>query len=452
MKIAVVGAGISGLSAALLLGARNEVTLFEANDRLGGHSNTIDVAGDAGESVPVDTGFIVYNVAAYPNLIGMFSHLDVETVPTEMSFSVSLADGAFEYTGNGLPGLFAQRRNALSPTHWRMIIDIVRFFRHAAQLDPSAIDPAETLRTFLARHNYGSAFMMRHVAPMGAAIWSTPAEQILEFPAAAFIRFFANHGLLQLADRPQWRTVVGGSRAYVTRIRERFPGRVVVGDPVIEVRRTPSGVRLATARGNGPLAFDACVIACHADQALAILADPSEDEARLLGAFSYARNEAVLHADSRLMPRRPRAWTSWNYLGETLKETSPLCVTYWMNRLQPLALRKNVFVTLNPWRAIDPTCILSRMSYTHPIFDLSAMKAQRDLWSLQGVRATWFAGSYFGYGFHEDGVQSGVAVAEDLGGLSRPWAVPENRARDRILSPLARQPGRPLGPRLAAAS
>ncbi len=452
MKIAVVGAGISGLGAALVLADRHDVTLFEAEPRLGGHSNTVDVPGDDGQPVPVDTGFIVYNTAAYPNLIGLFEHLGVTTAPTEMSFSVSLASGAYEYTGNGLSGLFAQPGNALSGAHWRMAADILRFFRQASHLDTGSLDPSLSLGAFLSRHGYSEAFVTRHIVPMGAAIWSTPAAQMLEFPAAAFIRFCANHGLLQVAGRPEWRTVVGGSRSYVQAIRDRFGGRLALGDPVVEIRRQPDGVRIATARGNGPMAFDACVIACHADDALGLLADPSPEESRLLGCFGYARNEAILHIDAGLMPKRRRAWTSWNYLGESLAADTPLCVTYWMNRLQPLPMRKNAFVTLNPWRAIEPDRIMARMSYAHPVFDRTAMEAQRDLWSLQGARATWFAGSYFGYGFHEDGLQSGLAVAEDLGGGVRPWRVPADRERDRIQSPLARDPGRHMGSGMEVAS
>ncbi|MDX2258148.1 MAG: FAD-dependent oxidoreductase [Hyphomicrobiaceae bacterium] len=437
MRIAVVGAGISGLGASFLLSKHHDVTLYEAQARIGGHSNTVDATDEDGTVIPVDTGFIVYNTVCYPNLIALFGHLGVATAPTEMSFSVSLDDGRFEYTGNGVAGLFAQRRNALSLQHWAMIADILRFFRQASRIDPAGHDPDESLGNWLARHRYGTAFVDRHIVPMGSAIWSTPAARMLDFPVASFARFFANHGLLKVQGRPAWRTVVGGSRSYVGKVLAAFRGKIAAGDPVVSIERGAGNVTVRTRSGSAET-YQACVMACHADEALALIDRPTAAERALLGPIGYARNEAVLHTDERLMPRRRRAWTSWNYVGRTQRggEAESLSVSYWMNRLQPLPTRTQFFVTLNPWRAPRGTHVIARIGYAHPVFDGPAMRAQRDLWSLQGDGGLWFAGSYFGYGFHEDGLQAGLAVAEDLGGHARPWRVAGDR--DRILAPAAR--------------
>ncbi len=435
MKIAVVGAGISGLSAAWLLSMHHEVVLFERNAHVGGHSDTAEVVEPDQRVVPIDTGFIVYNEHSYPNLSALFDLLGVETSGTEMSFSVSLGDGAYEYSGNGATGLFAQRRNLLSPTHWFMVRDIVRFFGEVSELDVGSIDPNLSIGDWLVSSGYGDAFVCRHILPMGAAIWSTPANVMLGFPMAAFARFFANHGLL-IADvdkRPIWRTVRGGSREYVRRLLSDFKGKHEVEMPVVSVQRAANGVQLRTMDGRSEL-FDQCVIATHANDALALLDDADSVERGLLGAFSYSKNETYLHSDPQLMPRRRRAWSSWNYVGDG--DSERLSVSYWMNQLQQLDTDTDYFVTLNPWRPIAKDQIVKHVTYKHPVFDVGAMTAQRDLWSLQGHRRTWFAGSYFGYGFHEDGLQAGLAVAEDLGGARRPWLV--EGARDRILSPAAR--------------
>ncbi len=427
MRIAVIGAGISGLGAAWLASASHEVVLFEREPRLGGHSNTVDVPLPEG-MVPVDTGFIVYNTAAYPNLIALFAHLGVETASTRMGFSVSLDGGRYEYSGSGLGGLFGQRANVVRPSHWRMTVDILRFFREARGLASGGAD-GPTLGVWLAERRFGDVFVARHILPMGAAIWSTPSRSILDFPAAAFARFFANHGLLQVTDRPEWRTVRGGSREYVSRLRGAFRGAVAAGDPVVSVRREGDRVEVVTARGSAGH-FDRCLLACHADEALALLADPDADERRLLSPFRYGRNEAVLHTDPGLMPRRRRVWESWNYLAEGgARIPDRLSVTYWMNDLQPLATGTDVFVTLNPLREIDPARLIGRFSYAHPLYDQAAIAAQRELWSLQGRRSTWFAGSYFGWGFHEDGLQAGLAAAEHMAGVRRPWRVANESGR-----------------------
>ncbi|MEZ5922906.1 MAG: FAD-dependent oxidoreductase [Hyphomicrobiaceae bacterium] len=440
-RIAVVGSGIAGLSAAWLLSKRHEVTLIEAEPRAGGHSNTVDAPVDGGV-VPVDTGFIVYNTASYPNLIAMFAHLGVPTAPTDMSFAASLDGGAYEYAGSSLATLFGQPSNLFRPSHWRMLIDTMRFFRDARNLDLENCDPDLTLGAYLTRSGHGEFFVARHILPMAAAIWSTPSRDVLQFPAAAFVRFFSNHGLLQVAHRPQWRTVVGGSREYVRRLLADFAGEVVLGDHIRSIRRSPGRVTLAS--GRGERRFDACVIATHADDALSLLDDPTAAESRLLGALQYARNRAVLHTDARFMPRRRRLWSSWNYLGAGSGRDTTLAVTYWMNKLQPLGTNApELFVTLNPPGEIDAARCIAAFDYAHPMFDAHAMYAQRQLWSLQGVRNTWFCGSYFGYGFHEDGLQSGLAVAEDIGGVRRPWEVAVESGRIHLTTDEQR-PTRPL--------
>ncbi len=427
LSIAVIGSGISALSAAWHLSRQHRVTLFERDSRLGGHSNTVDVnTGDG--SVRVDTGFIVFNPASYPNLVALFDHLGVDTPDTNMTFSASLDDGGYEYSGSGALGLFGQMSNLASPGHWRMIADITRFFKQASA-DASSIDVTLSLGDWLRQNRYSEAFVRNHLTPMAAAIWSTPSAQVLDFPAASFMRFFANHGLLKVRNRPAWRTVAGGSRQYVQKLvaEGRFDVRTNCG--VAGVSRQPDGVTIRDCHGRAHR-FDHVVIGTHADEALAMLDDADAMESGLLGKFGYSNNLAVLHTDPAHMPRRRRLWSSWNYI-ERADEAGQkqLTVSYWMNSLQPLKTDTDLFVTLNPSGAVDPSRVLRQFNYTHPMFNSAAMTAQQDLWDLQGRRRTWFCGSYFGYGFHEDGLQSGLAVAEDLSGIERPWQVDDPSGR-----------------------
>lgn len=435
LDIAVVGTGIAGMSAAWLLGGRHKVTVYEKNDRLGGHSNTIELRLPGGD-VAVDTGFIVYNTQTYPNLTALFDHLGVRTDESDMSFAASLRGGALEYSGSDLNGLLGQRRNLFRPRFWRMLGDIKRFYAQAPLFldDP---DPQElSLGDYLAREGYGDAFVRDHLLPMGAAIWSTTPPDMLAYPARAFIAFFRSHGLLQLSDRPQWRTVAGGSREYVARLTARYADSIRYGG-VRAVRREADGVYVVDRDGR-IARHDRVVLATHADEALALLADADGLERELLGKWRYTRNVAVLHGDERLMPRRKRVWSSWNFIEHTRSaDGSALCVTYWMNRLQRLGDAPPLFVTLNPARAPDPARIHRVIDYTHPYFDAAALRAQSRLWSLQGRRNTWFCGSYFGHGFHEDALQAGLAVAEDIGGVRRPWNVAGES--DRIALPAARR-------------
>lgn len=424
LRVAIVGSGISALSCAWLLAARHEVVLYERADRLGGHSNTVTAVTAAGEQA-VDTGFIVFNEVTYPNFTALLDHLGVPTKVSDMSFAVSRDEGRFEYAA---PGLFAQRRNLLRPRFWSMLGDLLRFYRQAPGDLSALADPSVTLGEYLLNRRFGHALRDDHLLPMAAAIWSSPSGALLDYPAASFIRFFANHGLLKLRDRPVWRTVVGGSRTYVEHLALRLGDGVRLSRGVAKVVRTENGVLVFDASG-GVERYDHVVIGAHADQALEMLAEPSDAERSRLGAFRYSRNLAVLHADSSLMPRRRKAWASWNYIGDG----EGLCVTYWMNRLQDLP-GPDLFITLNPPRPPAPNTLLRTETYEHPVFDAAAVRAQRELWSLQGRGGVWFCGAYFGAGFHEDGLQAGLAVAEQLGGVRRPWRAADESGRIHLAS------------------
>lgn len=429
-RIAVIGSGVSGLSAAWLLSKSHDVVLYEADGRIGGHANTVDVPGTG----PVDTGFIVYNEKNYPNFTAMTANLGVDNIKTQMSFSASLDQGDFEYCGEGLGGMLAQKRNAFRPRFWTLFRDLLRFYREAPEVLNRPDLQKLTLDEYLVAQRYSQSFVDDHLLPLAAAIWSSPSTDIRSYPLLAFVRFFQSHNLLQIWERPNWRTVKGGSRAYVSALLAQFAGEVRLSTPVVSVQRGADGVSVLDAKG-GTDRFDQVLIASHADQALAMIDQPTEAERDLLGAFDYTVNTAVLHADAKLMPRRRRVWSCWNYMAVEQSESAhPLCVSYWMNRLQSLEGR-DLFVTLNPPHA--PKDEIARFDYTHPMFDTKAIAAQENLWRIQGQDRIWFAGAHFGRGFHEDGLQSGLAAAEAMGSLPRPWSVNNPSGRITLAPPAA---------------
>ncbi len=417
-RIAVVGAGISGLVSAWLLNRRHEVTLFEAGDYLGGHTNTVDVTLE-GRTHPVDTGFLVFNEKTYPNLIALFALLGVDSVETEMSFAVSLENPDLEWAGSNLATVFGQKRNLLRPQFWTMLSDILRFNRESAAWLVTHPHQRRSLRDFLAAGRYSSAFADWYLLPMAAAIWSCPTGQMLDMPLATFIRFCQNHGLLQVFDRPLWRTVKGGGREYVRKIAAQLDD-VRLACPVAAVSRDPFGLRLSHAQGSEH--FDQVVMACHSDQALAILgttATPGQCE--VLSAIRYQPNRAVLHTDRHLLPRDEKLWSAWNYFaGGGEPGSQPVGVSYLINRLQPLPFKTPVVVTLNPAREPDPAEVIAEFDYAHPIFDGPAIAAQRRLADVQGGNGIWLCGAWGSYGFHEDGLNSALRVCNALGSHA-PW-------------------------------
>lgn len=413
-KIAVIGSGITGLSCAWLLSQQHEVCLYEKDDRLGGHSNTVEADSSVGK-VPVDTGFIVYNERNYPNLTALFDYLGVKTQACSMSFSVS--NHCMEYAGGeGFGGIFAQASNSFRPEFWRMLVDIVRFYRRMDS-DSQAIPEEMSLGELLTREGLSQSFIYNHLLPMGAAIWSTPMDKMLDYSARSFIEFCRNHGLLQLANRPQWHSVVGGSREYVKRIVSDFNGELLCNRAVKSVRRMGGRVFIEDWQGNQD-DYDELVMACHPDQSLKILSDASAEESSILSVFKYQRNRAILHSDESLMPKSKAAWAAWNYLSDGASDVS---VSYWMNKLQHLQCPEAMIVSLNPLRIPDEEKIHASFLYDHPMFNNETKRAQTELWNVQGKNNTWFCGAWCGHGFHEDGLQSGLIVAEALSGMSRPW-------------------------------
>ncbi|MFZ6845668.1 NAD(P)/FAD-dependent oxidoreductase [Undibacterium sp. RuTC16W] len=422
MKIAVIGSGISGLSCAYRLSqAQYDVSLFEANDYFGGHTHTVDVSLD-GHTYGVDTGFLVFNHKTYPNLVNLFKELDIETAATDMSFSVKMPinNRSLEWAGANLDTVFAQRRNLFSPSFLGMLRDILRFNQQTTALANSENvadhDFQLSLGSFLDKHHYGQAFRTWYLLPMAACIWSCPTATMMSFPLSSFVRFCHNHGLLQVNDRPRWQTVKGGARHYVEKILKLIPKKYL-NTPVLSIHRTPRHtVQLMTK--DGIQEFDQVVLATHSDQSLAMLSDASRDEQAILSAVTYQPNKAVLHTDASFLPEKKKAWSAWNYQSESGNEAK-VCVHYLINQLQPLPFSTPVIVSLNPIDAPAPSSVLASFDYAHPVFDQKAIAAQNRLHQIQGKNGVWFAGAWTGYGFHEDGLKSGLAVAEQVQNLDQ---------------------------------
>ena len=417
MRIAVIGSGISGLGAAYRLSRHfgaQAVTLFEKDSRLGGHAATVDINYD-GSRIPVDTGFIVFNTLNYPLLTALFAELGVATHRSDMGFSLSLDGGRFEWSGqetNVISSFFAQRSNFLRPRLWRMLGDMRRFSTEAVEDRASGLLVGKTLGEYLAEKRYSRELIEDYVLPMGAAIWSMSARDVLAFPAESFVAFFDNHRLLHW-NRPAWRTVTGGSRAYVRALVAKAGFQTRTGDGVVSVRRLPKGIEITTERGLVSH-VDALVLATHSDTALAMLADATAAEQSALSAIRFAANTVVLHRDPRLMPKRQRAWAAWNVLRTSGEDEKPVMVSYWMNKLQGIEASKPLFITLNPQIEPEPESIFGRFSYAHPQYDAAALVAQKALRALQGRGGVYFAGAWTGYGFHEDGLSAGFAAADQL--------------------------------------
>ena len=416
-KIAIIGSGISGLGAASLLNPAHDITVYEKNDYIGGHSRTIEVKTPDG-LMPVDTGFIVFNKRNYPLLTRLFEHLHVPVTESDMSFGVSINKGWLEYGTQSLFNIFAQKKNLLRPAFWKMIADIMTFNKKAG--DFLEKDVGYSLGDCLNQLGMGPWFRDYYLLAMGGAIWSTPASGMLDFPAASFIRFFDNHGLLTVADHPQWYTVKGGSREYVKRITEPFRDKIKLNHGVRKVIRKPDCVMVEDASGQ-TLSYGEVVFACHADQALAMIDDPHAAEKQILGDFAYQPNRAVLHSDLRFMPQNKQAWASWVYLADD-NETAPTSVSlsYWMNNLQPLATNTPLIVTLNPGHEPDPALVYDDHWFEHPVFTTQAVRSQSAIDTIQGQDRLWFCGAYQRYGFHEDGLLSAVTMAKKMG-VEPPW-------------------------------
>ena len=411
MKIALIGGGISGLTTAHLLSAEHEITLFEAGDYLGGHTHTLDVWHD-GVGYPVDTGFIVFNERTYPNFIKLLGRLGVPSQPSVMSLSVACEASGLQYCATNLDTLFAQRKNLVNLPYWRMLLEIIRFKRTSLALYGSS-DMDLTLGDYLRQGGYSRMFADKFLLPMGAAVWSADPGQFLNFPAAAFVQFFTNHGMLDLVDQPTWRVVRGGSRQYVEPLALPFRDRVRLSTPVQSVRRLGDRVSV-TPRGGEAETYQHVIMACHSDQALALLADPSDAERELLGSIPYQENETVLHTDRRLLPAIPKVRASWNCHLPRARQGG-VALTYWMNLLQSISAPVDFCVTLNSPAVIDPEKVIKRLSYHHPVYSSAAFRAQKRREEISGVNRTSFCGAYWGWGFHEDGVNSALAVCKQFG-------------------------------------
>ena len=402
MKLAVIGSGISGLSAAYHFSKNHTVDLFEQDDHFGGHSLTYDIK-EEDKVVPVDLGFIVFNEQTYPNLISFFRELDVPFEKSNMSFSVSVKDSNVEYGGSGLNAIFANKKNLLNLKFLKMINEIISFYKKAPSLLNHNLSE-DTLGNYLEKSKLSKYFIEYHIIPMVAAIWSMPFEKAKDMPLKLFLNFFINHGLFKLKNRPQWYTVTNRSRAYVNKVLEKISGEVFKNYKVSKILRSENNVRISI--GNEYLDYDHVILASHADQSLKILEEPTSEEDKILKRFSYVSNKAYLHIDENLMPLRKSAWSSWN----SITKDNRTCITYWLNKLQNLKTSKNYFLTLNPVEQINNNKILKKIDFTHPYFNKENVKLQKDLHKLQGKKRTWFCGSYFGYGFHEDGLKSSIEL------------------------------------------
>jgi len=427
-RVAVVGSGISGLSVAHALAHEASVVLYEAGDYFGGHTHTVDITLE-GVTHGVDTGFLVFNERTYPNIIRLFGELGVETALSDMSFSVQVPDIGLEWSGSSLDTVFAQRRNLGRPPFWRMLLDVLRFNRLATDMARRGHDsPTPSIGEFLDQHRFSAEFRDWYFLPMIGCIWSCPTQQMLHFPMSTMVRFCDNHGLIQVSNRPRWFTVKGGARHYVNRLLERV-GDARLNTPVRSVRRHRDAEQVSVSTDHGTERFDEVVLACHSDQSLALLADATTTEREVLGAIRYHRNRAVLHTDETLLPKRRVAWAAWNYerASAGTQEQSAVCLHYLINRLQPLPFKTPVVVTLNPIVEPRADTVHGEYDYAHPVFDGPAIAAQRRVPALQGVGGTWFCGAWTRYGFHEDGLMSGMAVVD---GLRRRWStVPAEDAR-----------------------
>ena len=406
MKIAVIGSGISGLSAAYYLSKKFKVDLFEQEDYFGGHSCTYDIKKEE-KTIPVDLGFIVFNELTYPNLVNFFKELEVPFEKSDMSFSVSIQGSNIEYGGRGLKALFANKSNIFNFNFLKMIAEIISFYKSAPSLIKNNLD-GETLGSYLDKSNFSKYLVEYHIIPMVAAIWSMPFSKARDMPLKLFLNFFINHGLFKLKNRPQWYTVTGRSRTYVKKVLEKISGEIYKNYKVNSINRNENNVRIKI--GDDYLDYDHVVLASHADQSLKILDKPTEEEQRILSKFKYVSNKAILHSDERFMPKKRLAWSSWN----SISNGNQTCVTYWLNNLQNLKCEQNFFLTLNPISEINKKNIIKNINFTHPYFNSETLKYQKSLLSIQGKKRTWFCGSYFSYGFHEDGIKSAINLIENF--------------------------------------
>ena len=411
LRIAIIGGGISGNVCAHLLHKDHELTVFIANDHIGGHTHTHSIELE-GRTIQVDTGFMVYNKRTYPQFVKLLTQLGIESQKSDMSLSVRCEKSDLEYSASSLNGLFAQRSNFICPAFYKMLRDITRFNREA----PLALDSSDdrlTLQSYLEKHKYSDYFVRNYIVPLGASIWSARADRFLAFPLRFLVAFLQNHGLLQVRDRPQWYTIRGGAKRYVEAMTRPFTTSIRTACPIDRVNRFADGVRLHTSDGDA-LGFDRVIFATHADTTLRLLSDPTEEETEILSQFEYQQNDAILHTDRSWMPKRPRAWASWNYHVSNLQK-NPVSLTYDVNHLQKLGCSQPLCVTLNPTRPIADSFVIKRMTYRHPVFSVGTISTQKRYKEINGKHNSFFCGAYWGFGFHEDGVRSGLAVAELFG-------------------------------------